>query len=130
MQKKTGEIDFFYTSGTLQCVDEPFVFLEKMLSVKADFMLFNRNGFTPGERDLTVIHRAKLSWNGIAGQLPEGINDRWTEYPFTFVQKSKFEERVQKDYDFISTFEEKSGIFPVNDEPLVGLGVFCKRKTN
>ena len=39
-------VDIVHSSGTLQSVDNPYVYLQKLINLKADYMLFNRLGFT------------------------------------------------------------------------------------
>lgn len=40
------QIDLLHTSGTLQCVDNPYDYLRKLISTSANHILFNRLGLT------------------------------------------------------------------------------------
>lgn len=120
-------IDLLHTSGTLQCVDTPYDYLRKIISMSANHILFNRLGLTKGNHEVITIHESWLSWNG-PGSMPNGIADRKVRYPFVFPRESVFMETLSGNYDTIMTFDDSSGVFPVNDEPIIGLGLLTRRK--
>jgi putative methyltransferase (TIGR04325 family) len=124
--KEAGHIDMVYASGVLQCVDKPWEFLDFITSCKADFIFFHRLALS-NKKDVTVIHKYSLSWNGTY-QLPEGVEDRIVAYPFSFIEKKRFFETLQKTYSILMEFSEQSGVFPVKGEELTGLGLLCKLK--
>lgn len=124
--KEAGHIDMVYASGVLQCVDKPWDFLDLITSCKADFIFFHRLALS-NKKDVTVIHKYSLSWNG-THTLPEGVEDREVAYPFTFIEKKRFFEKLQQTYTIQMEFSEQSGVLPVKGEDLVGLGLLCKRK--
>jgi putative methyltransferase (TIGR04325 family) len=124
--KEAGHIDMVYASGVLQCVDKPWEFLDLITSCKADFIFFHRLALS-NKKDVTVIHKYSLSWNGTY-QLPEGVEDRIVAYPFSFIEKKRFFETLQKTYSILMEFNEQSGVFPVKGEELTGLGLLCKLK--
>jgi putative methyltransferase (TIGR04325 family) len=122
-----GEVDLLHTSGTLQCVDAPFEFLQRMLSVKPAFILFNRLGLHAADQTIIVVHKSKLSWNGI-GELPDGYTDKWLAYPFQFLSQQTFESKMNEAYHRLFSYVEESGIFPVNEEKLIGRAYLYERK--
>lgn len=124
--KEAGHIDMIYASGVLQCVDRPWEFLEQITTCGADYIFFHRLALSL-KNDVTVIHRYSLSWNGTY-QLPEGVEDRIVAYPFTFIRKDGFMQKLTQHYSIAMEFEENSGVFPVKGEELVGIGLLCKRK--
>jgi len=126
--KKLGQIDLLHTSGTLQCVDEPYKYLDKILNSGSRWLLFNRLGLNQADDDVIVIHHSKLSWNGI-GDLPEGYKDKRISYPFTFISESKFLNKLNEKYNIFAKFSENSGIKQVKSAKLVGYGLLCKIKS-
>ena len=120
-------IDLLHTSGTLQCVDRPYDYLRELISTSANHILFNRLGLTKGNHDVITTHDSWLSWNG-PGPMPSGIADRKVRYPFVFPRESVFMETLSDIYNIIMTFDDSSGIFPVDDEPIIGLGLLARRR--
>lgn len=120
-------IDLLHTSGTLQCVDNPDHYLRKLVSTSAEHILFNRLGLTKGAREVITIHESWLSWNG-PGPMPNGIADRKVRYPFVFPREAVFSETLSCNFDTIMTFDDSSGMFPVDGEPIVGLGLLARRR--
>jgi putative methyltransferase (TIGR04325 family) len=125
--KEVGNIDMVYASGVLQCVDKPWEFLDLITSCKAKFIFFHRLALST-KKDVTVIHKYSLSWNGTY-ELPQGVEDRIVAYPFTFIEKKKFMEVIQTKYSVLMEFDEQSGVFPVSGEDLVGMGLLCELKS-
>ena len=60
--------------------------------------------------------------------MPNGMVDKEISYPFNFLIESKFNDILLKEYFIETRFEDNSGIFPVNNEPIVGSGVLAKRR--
>ena len=116
-----------HTSGTLQCVDRPFDYLNEIINSNAEWILFNRLGLNRMNRDVVSIHSSKLSWNGVGG-LPEGHKDRWIKYPFTFISESSFMEALEKKYTIVAKFDDTSGMYPIHGEEIIGYGLLCKKK--
>ena len=122
-----GRIDLLHTSGTLQCVDGPHDYLRKLISADANHILFNRLGLTKGNHEVVTIHESWLSWNG-PGSMPAGIADRKVRYPFVYPKESVFMEALSDRYNVITTFEDSSGVVPVDGEPIIGFGLLARRK--
>jgi putative methyltransferase (TIGR04325 family) len=125
-KKKLGEIDLLHASSALQCVDNPDKYLNELLKCDAKWLLLNRLGFNKIDRDVVTIHASKLSWNGI-GELPEGYTDRWIKYPFIFISENKFLNALKKTYKVVARFDDKSAMYPVDGEEIVGYGLMCKK---
>ena len=125
-KNKLGEIDLLHASSALQCVDNPDKYLDELLKCEAKWLLLNRLGFNKIDRDAITIHTSKLSWNGI-GELPEGYTDRWIKYPFIFMSENKFLNALNKSYTVIARFDDRSGMYPVDGEEIVGYGLMCKK---
>lgn len=121
-----SHVDMLHTSGTVQCVPDPYEQLQQLINIKADYMLLNRLGLTQGDHDVITIHKSQLSWNG-PGPLPAGIRDEEVSYPFTFPQESIFRSMLNKSYKEIAVFKDTSGIFQVAEESIVGMGLIAKR---
>jgi putative methyltransferase (TIGR04325 family) len=121
-----GTIDLLHTSGTLQCVNDPFKYLDDLLNCNAKTILFNRLGLNRFNTDIITIHSSMLSWNGI-GDLPEGFTDRWVKYPFIFPPEKRFMDKLTEKYSVAAKFDDKSGIYPVHGAEIVGYGLLCKR---
>jgi hypothetical protein len=121
------QIDLLHTSGALQCVDSPYDYLQKLISTSASHILFNRLGLTKGASEVIAIHESWISWNG-PGPMPNGLADRKVRYPFVFPRESVFMEILSAQCDTIMTFGDSSGIFPVDDEPIIGLGLLVRRR--
>ena len=120
-------IDLLHTSGTLQCVDAPYDYLQTIVSVAASHILFNRLGLTKASHDVITVHESWLSWNG-PGPMPSGIADQKVRYPFVFPREAAFHDAISMNYDVVMTFDDPSGVFPVNKEPIVGVGLLARRK--
>lgn len=120
-------IDLLHTSGTLQCVDKPYEYLRILLSASASHILFNRLGLTKGNHDVITVHESWLSENG-PGPMLSGMPDRKVRYPCVFLKESTLYDAISEHYDIVMTFDDSSGVFPVNDEPIVGVGLLARRK--
>jgi len=125
--KYLEKVDILHTSGTLQAVHKPREYLQKLLNIHADYMFFNRVGVNQGEKDVYTIHKSKLSWNG-PGNLPDGFQDKWIKYPFSFISESFFLQTIQNQYDIIAKFEDNTGMYPVLGYSIVGYALLCKLK--
>jgi putative methyltransferase (TIGR04325 family) len=125
--KSMKRIDLLHTSGTLQCIDNSYDYLERLTSISANHILFNRLGLTKGTHDVITIHESWLSWNG-PGPMPNGFEDRKVRYPFVFPRESEFMEILSKRYEVKMNFDDTSGIFPVKDEPIIGGGLLARRR--
>ena len=121
------KIDLLLSSGTLQYVDDPHKYLIELLNTNAHWLLFNRLGLNKLDRDVITVQSSKLSWNGV-GELPEGYNDRWVKYPYTFISEKSFLDELKKKYSIVARFEEKSGMYNINNESITGYGLLCRIK--
>lgn len=123
-----GSIDLLYTSGTLQCLENPYEYLDTLLSLPARNYLFNRLGLTMGHADVFGTHESWLHLNGPKGPLPPGIEDKKVRNPYVFPRHARVIEAIARTCEIVATFEDPSGIFPIGNEPLVGLGIIARRR--
>lgn len=121
------KVDIFHTSATIQALDNPREYLKKMVSIPADYAFFNRIGVHKGKNDIYTVHKSKLSWNG-PGDLPKGFQDKWVKYPYSFISEEFFLNTIEKKYQILAKFEDKSGIYPVFGYPIEGYALLCKLK--
>ncbi len=122
-----GNVDIFHTSATLQALDSPREYLQKMVDLKVKYAFFNRVGIHKGNHDIFTVHRSKLSWNG-PGKLPLGFQDKWVKYPYSFMEEKFFLTTIQKNYDIIAKFQDLSGCYPVFGYKIDGYALLCKLK--
>lgn len=125
--KEIEKLNLLFTSGTIQCVEDPYGFLQLIINSGAEYILFNRLGLTEGVNDVITTHTSMLSDNGI-GPLPAEFVDKKVEYPFSFIRKKEFDKIVESRYEYKIIWKDQTGIFPVNDEPLIGMGILCKMR--
>lgn len=123
-----GSIDLLYTSGTLQCVENPCEYLDRLLSLPARNYLFNRLGLTMGQADVFGTHESWLRDNGPKGPLPPGFEDKRVRNPYVFPRHALVIAAIARTCEIVATFEDPSGIFPIGNEPLVGLGLIARRR--
>ena len=114
-------VDVAFSSGTLQCVPNAKQALQEILNPQPRFVVLARLGLTAAAVELVTIHETRLSHNG-PGPLPPGCKDGTTRYPFIFPVQSEIESILSKQYRIILSAPDPSGVFPVNDEPLIGMG--------
>jgi putative methyltransferase (TIGR04325 family) len=118
-------VDMAFSSGTLQCVSNAKEALHELLKPRPQLVVLARLGLTTGTRELVTIHETRLSNNG-PGPLPPGCKDGTTRYPFTFPVQSEIESMLSEQYRIILSAPDPSGVFPVNAEPLVGVGYIAR----
>jgi putative methyltransferase (TIGR04325 family) len=114
-------VDLAFSSGTLQCIPSPMEALRMLLQPRPEIVVLARLGLTQGSAKVVTIHEARLSHNG-PGPLPPGCIDSITRYPFTFPPQSEIESILSEKYQLLLTAPDPTGVFPVNNEPLVGIG--------
>jgi putative methyltransferase (TIGR04325 family) len=126
--KPLGNIDLLHTSGTLQCVGDPFQFLKQMVETRASYLLFNRMGFTLKNEPITVLHESFL-WEHGVGKLPDNkAYHQIAKYPYSYLPKQKFDELITTaQYELLIEFGDESGFSPINNEPIVGKGLLFKQ---
>lgn len=121
-----NQVDLLYTSGTLQCVDDPQQHLKDLVAVQAEYMLFNRLALTPGSSDIITIHESWLSWNG-PGALPSGRRDHKVRYPMILMQAGTFYDALKPTYDVVMTFNDANETFTVQKQSIAGIGLLARR---
>ncbi|MBS1670852.1 MAG: methyltransferase, TIGR04325 family [Bacteroidetes bacterium] len=121
-----SNFDLIYSSGALQCVDNPNLYLQKLLNIKAEYIYFSRLGMNKMDRDVITIHSSDLSGNGI-GKLPEKFINKVVRYPFTFFSEQSFLFELSKGYKCFMKFDDNTGFYQVPNEQIIGYGLLCKR---
>lgn len=121
------KIDFIHSSGVLQYVPDPYLYLIKLIQLKANWVFFNRMMFNENDRDFITIQKSNLSSNG-PGPLPEGYSDMVLSYPHTTMSFLKFNTEMLKEYNLEWIFEELSGSYKINNERISGKGLLYIRK--
>lgn len=124
---KLPKIDFIYSSGALQYTSDPFGFLEDLLKVSANSILFNRMMFNKNDRSIITIQKSSMSDNG-PGQMPKKYTDKTITYPHTTLSFLKFNTIVLKEYALGWTVEEGTGSYKIGDEPIFGRGLYFIKK--
>ncbi len=126
-----GGVDVFHTSGTLQSLPQPYLFLENFCALNAPFMVFNRQSFTLGATDLVSVQLSLLSWHGWAA-IKIDTPDFVVKYPHTSIRKARFEEITHKQYDIVTQFEENSGAYKLGNQQIIGISYVLSHrdKTN
>jgi putative methyltransferase (TIGR04325 family) len=121
-----GQPDLVHSSGTLQCVPDPYDCLNSLIETGAEHLFLSRLALNKHDRDVITIHTSHLSSNGI-GPLPDGFTDKEIRYPFYFPSEEKFMNALLKKYTIIARTKDTSGMYPVDGEDITGYGLFCKR---
>ena len=125
--QSVDSIDFVHTSGTLQCIPDPYLKLEQLVNLKSKFLLLSRLGVTTKSQELITIHRHLMSDNG-PGLPPQVFEDEICQYPFQFPVKSKILEVLNTTYEGVTSFNDSSGVFTIGSNPLEGFSLFCNLK--
>jgi putative methyltransferase (TIGR04325 family) len=119
-------IDFIYSSCALHYTSKPYDFLNNLLKLEANFILFNRMMFTENDKDLITIQKSLLSENG-PGTMPIQYTDKIISYPHTTLSYLKFNSIVLKTYKLNWVFNESSGSHKIGNEPIIGRGLFYSK---
>jgi putative methyltransferase (TIGR04325 family) len=119
--------DLVFSSGTLQCVADPYGMLREMLSLGAPLVLLQRMGVVEGPREVVTVHEHALSLHG-RGPAPAGFPDGICRYPFRFLRKDEFEAAIRETYAITSIAPDPSGVFPVGSINPIGITYFCRRR--
>jgi putative methyltransferase (TIGR04325 family) len=117
------KIDFIYSSCALHYTSNAYMFLEDLLKIGANFILFNRMMFNENDKDLITIQTSLLSDNG-PGPMPKKYTDKIMTYPHTTLSFNKFNSTVLKHYKLNWVFNEATGNFKIGNEPIIGRGLF------
>lgn len=126
--QKTKDLDILHTSGTIQCVPNPYEYIEKIINSGADYLVFNRQSLNTQDYDVITIQRSLLSWHGSDSIKSTEFVDREVKYPHTSISLKKFEAIIQQKYTILHTFEEQTGVKKVNKEKLIGRSYLLKKR--
>lgn len=124
-EAELGHIDLLHSSGTLQCLPDPFAQLREMVLLPADHILLGRLALTTGDRPLYGIHGSCLSEHG-PGVMPEGFaDDCHFRIPIVYAPETRLRSVIAGHYRVVSRFEDSSGISHA-DPSIVGYGLLLK----
>ena len=125
--KNADSIHLIHSSGTLQCIPEPYKTLEHLVNIKPNFMLFSRLGVTPESSEIITVHQHMMSANG-PGPAPKNFKDQICIYPFQYPIRNKIESILSDDYSIEFMNNDPSGRFSVGSHEIIGITYFCRRK--
>ena len=113
-------IDIIHSSCALHYVPDPYEIISMLISIKADWILFNRMMFNENDRDFVTVQKSFLLANG-PGRLPIGYADKIISYPHTTLSFQKFNSFfTRNDYEIDWIFDELSGRYQIKREKIIG----------
>ena len=98
-------------SGVIQCLENPYVFLENLLNYNFNYIIFDRTGFTLNDGDLLTVLK-----------VPPSIYP--ASYPIWFFDEDKFRHIFSNHYEIICEFDS----IDRGNIPSKFKGFFLKRK--
>ena len=100
--------DIFFSSGTLQCIPDPYGALELGFSSAKKFVLLKKNWFN--QRDVFNVHGSQLFANG-PGEIPPGFENVSISYPSRSVNEDRVMEiAARHGFRLISRAPEEGGV--------------------
>lgn len=121
-----GGADVLHTSGTLQSVPQPYVFLEKFCNTRIPYLVFNRQSLVLGDKELVSVQLSRLSWHGWS--IKVDVPDFVVKYPHTSIRKVRFEDIVTQNYDIITQFYDNSGVYQIGNHRVEGISYVLVKK--
>lgn len=119
-----GTPDLVYSSGTLQCVPDPFHSLARLSELQAPWMLLSKLGLHDAPTPIVLIQRARLSENG-PGSMPPGMRDGVSEYPVTISPRAAAERLIQAQHEIVARFDETDHTYTLRGRVLPQIGYLC-----
>jgi putative methyltransferase (TIGR04325 family) len=119
------DIDYFYSSGAIQCVPDPENTLKEILDCKARYITLSRLALSLGSQEVIIIQESMLSTNG-PGPLPVGIQDRLCKYPLIYFPKHRLEELIREKYSIVLRFGESTSNI-IENQRIINTGYFAER---
>ncbi len=118
--------DVFYTSGTLQYLDDPMAVLGAGFASARHAVILARNSFC--DRPLFRVQKAHLFENG-GGPIPAGHEDADVTYPHRTINEGEIL-RLAKDQGFacVARMEEQSGVYAYQGDVYGKQLVFMRRR--
>jgi len=121
------QCDIFFTSGTLQCIADPYTTLDRGFASAKRAVILSRNNFCDEE-----IFRLQESWlfsNG-GGLVPSGYENVKIRYPNrTIIESSVHAIAERHGFRLMARFDDNSGVLPGNDRAYTGQLVFLRGGT-
>jgi len=122
-----SDIDLFFSSGALQYVEFPYSYVLEIIAKQPKYILFTRMMLNENDSDIISVQKSRLSHNG-PGRLPEKYVDKDVSYPHTTISYKKFISILLKNYEIEWEFDDKSGVFEIPGEKIIGKGYLFRRK--
>jgi putative methyltransferase (TIGR04325 family) len=104
------ECDIFFSSGTLQYLENPLSVLSAGFASARHAVVLTRNSFC--DTDLFRVQRSQLFSNG-SGPIPAGFKNSTISYPHRTVNENAVHAVANKyGFRFVSRIEESDGVLP------------------
>lgn len=120
-------VDLVFSSGALHCCNDPLVFLQDLISVKARYLYITRTSFNDGSETLINIQHSLLSDNG-PGLLPSEFVDKQVSYPNVFIPIEQVESALSSEYNIRFKVLEEKDVYRVGNVSINMYGYFCEKK--
>jgi len=118
-------IDLLFSSGTIQCLENPKKTLKEIAAVGANYILLNRFGLTKGDKDTISTKEVMLSSIGNGELLTEFV-DKKIKFPVTYISENDFNNIFRNDY--IVKFIHEETPFSINGEPMLTYGILLEKR--
>ena len=109
----TNKPDLILISSSIQYLEEPYIFIEKIISYEFEYIIFDRTTFLKNEDRLTVQ------------KVPPSIYD--ASYPAWFLNETKFLKLFKEKYKLISDFDSLAGKINLEDATAFEKGFIFKK---
>jgi putative methyltransferase (TIGR04325 family) len=121
------DIDLLIASGVIQYLPNPYHYLKLIANSSSKFILLNRMAMTLGGRDIILLQKYMLSQKTLVRRLPDDVMDKEFRVPYTGIQKAKTEDIMSTFYEKVFEVDNRSGVLPICDKNVVGIGTLYKK---
>jgi putative methyltransferase (TIGR04325 family) len=118
-----SDVDLAFSSGALQYHPNPLDALQQLVDIGANNLVVFRTALSNTSRHIVWVQKALLSKH-LHIALPNGVNDRETRYPVTFVPRLKFEKIIQSRYQ-INAIMDEGTMYRIGRNEIPGFGYLC-----
>jgi putative methyltransferase (TIGR04325 family) len=121
-----GDCDIFFSSGTLQYLDDPVAAIDRGFASARHAVVLVRNSFS--EAAIYRVQRTRLFDNG-SGPIPAGFADATIAYPHRTIAESSIHAAADR-YGFrcVTSIAELDGVLPYRSQVYSRQLVFLKDK--
>jgi putative methyltransferase (TIGR04325 family) len=119
--------DVFFTGGTLQVLDDPYVIVDTAFRVASSAVVFARNCFS--EKDIIRVLNGRLFDNG-NGPIPGGYQNRRVRYPYRTISERRIQDAAAR-YGFscVARIRELDAVTAF-DDTVYGAQLAFQRRTH